>query len=683
MKRLSITLETLRRGLFSTATTRFALVVGLLAAAVTAAILLGQEESWVFRGDNKRLVLPLIADAYHQWMSGSIPGWTTRIWAGYPLGADPTAGAFYPLHWLAFWLTPFPNLQALEVDTALHMGILVAGIIALVGRLGGSRLAALVAAVLLVSSPPLLGWMFWLSRFAGIAWIPWAFVGAEGLSDPARPGGWCAVLASIPPSAQLLSGNPEVAIQTALVVGGWVLVGRNNLSFVQRIGRAAALATAIVLLTSIQVVPTLQILNETIRAVPPERACWATMRVGGATSFFSPDAAAATPILQNAYLGVSTLLLAATAVCLRMPRAWVLALAALVSGLIASNPYVCHWLMDIPVFQLFRHPFKYFVLPLIAVACLSGLGIQAAASRFRRGTAYALLLGMIVIAERVFVIPGILAAPTLAPDLPMNLRSLAAVWPTLAGSEGAGAPQPRVLLDENSWAFGNLPTQFGIDVFLGDPSTPLINVSHQALGLHFPAAVERLTQGTLDLYGVDLIFKVGSCHQSRWPRVRILEHSQGACVYRNTSAGPRLTLLEEVRGVKDSKAMLRAVSKDPLGAVPVVGAAPAVDRPPVGGSVGEIELVRYEPGHIQAVTNSAVDTWLLVREAFSKGWTVRVDGELVPIHPAAGIFFSAQIPTGQHDVEIVYELPGRLLGFVGLAGWFLLAAGVHLRSRDS
>ena len=65
---------------------------------------------------------------------------------------------------------------------------------------------------------------------------------------------------------------------------------------------------------------------------------------------------------------------------------------------------------------------------------------------------------------------------------------------------------------------------------------------------------------------------------------------------------------------------------------------------------------------------------LVVLNAFSDGWSARVDGRPRPILPANLIFQSVELDAGEHRVELEYETPGLLPGLaVSVLAWAFLA----------
>lgn len=67
---------------------------------------------------------------------------------------------------------------------------------------------------------------------------------------------------------------------------------------------------------------------------------------------------------------------------------------------------------------------------------------------------------------------------------------------------------------------------------------------------------------------------------------------------------------------------------------------------------------------------------------YAGGWTLRVDGQKVPLFQANGMYLGAVIPEGRHTIELTYVTPGLLPGLAGFAaGLILLIFAETVRRR--
>lgn len=67
---------------------------------------------------------------------------------------------------------------------------------------------------------------------------------------------------------------------------------------------------------------------------------------------------------------------------------------------------------------------------------------------------------------------------------------------------------------------------------------------------------------------------------------------------------------------------------------------------------------------IGSVENKGDKKYLFVTIPNDEGWVARVDGKIVPINTAMGIFMGIEVPQGLHQVELSYQLPGLNIGLL-------------------
>ncbi|HLQ63029.1 MAG TPA: YfhO family protein, partial [Candidatus Acidoferrales bacterium] len=119
----------------------------------------------------------------------------------------------------------------------------------------------------------------------------------------------------------------------------------------------------------------------------------------------------------------------------------------------------------------------------------------------------------------------------------------------------------------------------------------------------------------------------------------------------------------------------RRLGRDPLGPVVVEGLEP--DR--AGAAPAAVrELVR-EPGRLELEVDASGPAWIAVLQSYAPGWTARVDGREVAVHPADVLFQAVPVPAGRHRLSLTYEplsvrlgVAASLLGLLltlGLAAW--------------
>lgn len=114
--------------------------------------------------------------------TGEIPLWSSLILGGTPFAADPLAGIWYPVGWIAY---PFPQPMGFNLVLLLHIFWGGLGMTLLLNRLGLRREAAILGGLAFELMPKV------FSHAAGghitlvyaVAWIPWLLYGERIRQD--------------------------------------------------------------------------------------------------------------------------------------------------------------------------------------------------------------------------------------------------------------------------------------------------------------------------------------------------------------------------------------------------------------------------------------------------------------------------------------------------------------------
>jgi hypothetical protein len=69
---------------------------------------------------------------------------------------------------------------------------------------------------------------------------------------------------------------------------------------------------------------------------------------------------------------------------------------------------------------------------------------------------------------------------------------------------------------------------------------------------------------------------------------------------------------------------------------------------------GEVQMMRWDPGHRSFRVNAAGGGRFVLVEQFFPGWEAMIDGVPVQVERAEGTFQSAFVPAGQHTLEFRY-----------------------------
>lgn len=200
------------------------------------------------------------ADQLHE---GVIPLWNPYQAGGMPLAANPQVGVWYPPNWLFFaWPTPQSNGLVL----LLHYWIGGLGLWMLSRATGARGWAALFAAVAFQFGSMMISRIALTPHLFTMAWLPWILWGIER-AVRGRPAQGAAIVGCLY-ALQILAGAPQVSFYTALLLPGWWLCRawalRRPVAATVRYGVVAA--TIALLLSAVQLLPTLEFLRESARS---------------------------------------------------------------------------------------------------------------------------------------------------------------------------------------------------------------------------------------------------------------------------------------------------------------------------------------------------------------------------------------------------------------------------------
>ncbi|MBP6629024.1 MAG: hypothetical protein KBG28_26315 [Kofleriaceae bacterium] len=318
--------------------------------------------------------------------AGELPLWNPHDRLGYPFFTDPQTGWLYPPQWpligagLALGDTPY---WLISVKVFLHFELAACGTYAVARFLGLPRAAGYLAALIAITSYPMLhngfsalNWSFawvpwWL--LAGLAWArqpSWPRTGALAVTTAlcALSGGWAGFWYG------LLVVAPMTIIEVVLAVRAVDPAARR--AWLRRLGLTLAAAVALfVLLAGAQIVATAGIVGFTVRA---ERG----------VAFFGTTVFAAVDVVgffiprfqgENVYLGWGPILLVGLVVALR-PDARTLGLAAVFALAILCamgdrGPFLPSMASVIKPFELFRRAHRYLYVAILPVGLLAGYGL--------------------------------------------------------------------------------------------------------------------------------------------------------------------------------------------------------------------------------------------------------------------------------------------------------------------
>ncbi len=347
-----------------------------------------------------------IASLYYYWRDfgfgslrdGIIPLWNPFVFCGSPFAAYPEAAVFYPLNLVFLFL---PLAAALNASLLIHLGLLALATYLWLRFTGSGRLPALMGALALTGSGPVILHLAagHLSNLCTLAWVPLAFLLAEGLVRSGRLR-WAAGLGVLG-ALQILAGHWQYVYYTGLGIALY-LVGR-ALAGERAEGRRRLLIPGAILagmaalgLGAVQILPARELAAESFRA---------GMDLQWAGAFSLPPANLTTFILPGwlgdsltslyrgenyfwemcAYLGLVPLILAGIAIIIRRDRLTILAaLLAGVAILVAlgdATPLFRILHAFLPGFRYFRGHAKLLFFAAFFLSTLAARGADCLTAR--------------------------------------------------------------------------------------------------------------------------------------------------------------------------------------------------------------------------------------------------------------------------------------------------------------
>lgn len=167
----------------------------------------------------------------------------------------------------------------------------------------------------------------------------------------------------------------------------------------------------------------------------------------------------------------------------------------------------------------------------------------------------------------------------------------------------------------------------------------------------------------------------------RYERVGDLD---GATLYRNNFALPRVMLVPRATMVPDAQTALRrllADDFDPRREVVLEGVGPTSQSRAEDVSMGEVAIASRGNSYVKLQVNVNSPGFVVLNELSYVGWKAYLDGEPAPVLRANYLFRAVEVPTGKHEVDFRFELDSLRLGLLPFLFTVLLlfAAGFVAR----
>jgi hypothetical protein len=415
---------------------------------------------------------PLRVAAANITLGGSLPLWNPYIFGGMPLLGSAQGGLLFPPNW--FYL-------AFNAPVATNLMVVTSYVIAALGaylyarRAGASVPGSVVTSLAWQWGGLLIGQIGHINIVQTGAMLPWVLWALDGYGQ-GRGRKWGVILAALV-ALQTFVGHQQTLAYSLLLASAYALFS----AWAERESRSRylwslAFVAAGVLLAAVQILPTFELLRNSLRAestydfftsfsMPPRmlETFLAPYVLGGGDGWLFRAPYVGPPYYGEmaGYIGVLGVMLAVCAVVFRRDaRTKFWAAAALVCLTLALGRYAplkfYRLIYHAPLLNLFRVPARHLMEAEFALAVLAGRGLTALAAS--RGEARTLrrvaLVGACVILLTCVVVTlgrpkdfrlareatvGFLRAPELFVPVLVACASACALWVYARGRRGATA----------------------------------------------------------------------------------------------------------------------------------------------------------------------------------------------------------------------------------------------------
>ena len=366
--------------------------------AVRGSLVLAPDDGLIFN-------VPLRTATAQMMRHGFLPLWNPYIFSGMPLFASAQGGVLFPLNW---WYLIFSPPVATNVMVLMSYSLAALGAYLYARKAGASIAGGVTTSLVWQLSGVLVGQISHINIVQTAALLPWLLWAIDGFGSTGERK-WGMLLAILV-ALQLFVGHPQTFIYSLILVSAYAIVmALEKPSFRFRYLASLTLLLAGVLLAAVQILPTFELLRNSVRSdasydfftsfsLPGRfvQTFLAPYILGGGDNrlFRAPYIGAPYYGEFIAYVGLLPIMLALVVVLLkRDARTKFWAIVAVVSFVLAlgnNAPLHLYWLIyHVPVLNLFRVPARHLMEVDFALAVLAGrgltvLGVAAIGKRERR-----------------------------------------------------------------------------------------------------------------------------------------------------------------------------------------------------------------------------------------------------------------------------------------------------------
>lgn len=394
-------------------------------------------EGTLFFRDIQLLFMPMKSFLANCWGQGQLPLWHPGIFCGSPFLTDIQTGVFYPLS-ILFYLAPMP--YAFNIFVISHFVLASCFVYAIIRHWNRSIPAACLGAMCFTLGGYLVSTANVLNNLQSAIWLPIIFLCFEKSSS--RHTIFYGLLTAIFLAIQFLAGEPQLLLFTLVLLFFYNLVVNKQSRWFHRLSKnsmaLAAIGALSVLLVAVQLLPTWEMIQNSIRAsgFSFEEATRHSLNplallqlLGPPTFDIYQSGNKSFSWLLSCYFGLIPLICATTAIVLvqdHRVRFWTVCLCISVFFALGKHtPLFCLAYNIVPFLKAFRFPAKFMFIFAYAIAFLSAFGLDfilEKSTRAQRSTMA--VLGLFILAFCIVFTLQATRPDAVAPHVALNWKTL-------------------------------------------------------------------------------------------------------------------------------------------------------------------------------------------------------------------------------------------------------------------
>ncbi len=597
--------------------------------------------------------VPMRMYGYEQLKTGKLPLWANEIGSGYPLLAEGQGSFFYPPNFLFMFL---PWDVALNSLILLHCFLASLFMYLYAREINLSRQAAFLSAVVFAYNG------FSTSRFQHFVilqvgvWLPLTFYFIEKIRKEKNLVTF-SILGAIS-ALQSLAFFPQMFLYCFLVSAAYAFV---RLSDVKLISLFVLSSAAGLLLSGVQLLPTLELVEHSVRAkgiVSAQETIRDALSWKHVPHLFLPDFSLRQSAVEKfktiemqGYVGIIAAVLALLSL-FKNKKKEILFFAILIPAAFClsfgSGNILSRAVLLLPVFRYFAAPVRFLFFFAFGVSILAGFGLDSLRLKKTHGI---LILLLVIIDLYVFSVSKNLIKTDAEKfyNLPVNLTQFLKQDKSLY----------RIFWNKG---FPEL--------------APNVNLIHgiQSVNLHTPLFINRYWE-LMQLYLEGKNEKILNLLN-----VKYIFHENNSIVL-NKQVMPRAFVVHQTRFLKNKSDILKALASDtfnPEHEVILEGKQKNMNSPS-GANFSPVEILNYSPDEISIEANLKHEGYLVLSDTYYPGWKASVDGKETKIYIGNYALRAIHLGKGNHKIQFYYRPASFKAGIlVSLSGVLILLASFTL-----